>query len=120
MVDLRIDMVWTTCQNDTASTGFLHIFEDFFTLFHHFQTGHFLFFPGIGNSLAHFGFWYVKFFLEAFDQCQACLLLAAKGHERIDKTHLAGSDLVHIILDVFRIRGNDRTVVVVTGNSFLS
>ena len=57
MVDLRIDMVWTTCQNDTASTGFLHIFEDFFTLFHHFQTGHFLLFPGIGDSLAHFGFW---------------------------------------------------------------
>ncbi len=42
-------------------------------------------------------------------------LFSGQGKERIHKSNGRMSQLVHVVLDILRIRGNDRAVVVVVG-----
>ena len=33
MVDFRVNVIWTTGKDDTAFTGFIKVFDNFFTFF---------------------------------------------------------------------------------------
>ena len=39
----------------------------------------------------------------------------SKGHERIAESDLTAGDFLYVILDILRIRSNDRAVVMVVG-----
>ena len=113
MVDLRIKVVWTTCQNDTEHVMFINVSEGFFT----FCTHIFLDFLSLcvrsmygTSNLIHchiivLGHLTVHSLYESF--------LIVQCHKRSDECYVISLEFLHVVLDVLCIRSNDRTVVVI-------
>ena len=105
-------MVGSACQYDAALTGFLKVGKHFFTLFHHILAGNILFFPGQTCCFHNLCFGQLlKFLYKSFGN----RLQISKGHERIAENGFSAADFFHVVLDVFGIGGNNRTVIVIVG-----
>ena len=111
VVDLRIDVVGASRQNDSLDMVFLHEFKDFFALFADIYAGLLKLLPAglAGGADLLSGDIGAELSLHSFRDGAD----AGKGHERIAEFHFAVRDLLHVIADVFRIGGDDRAVVVV-------
>ena len=83
VIDFRINMVWTTGQHDTAAMVFFHIFQYFFALLLHLQTGHCKFFPAFGYGITYFGFRNMEFFLKTVYELFGKDFFVCKRHERV-------------------------------------
>ena len=113
VVDLRVYMVWTTGEYDTAAVVFFHPFDSFFAFFADVISFGFLFFPCSMSSSFDLCMWNLEFFAEFFHQTLCQHFFIGKCHKRIQETNLTGCDLIYVIFDILCIRGNDRAVVMV-------
>ena len=112
VIDLRVDMIGTTSQNDTALTGFFQIFQHLFALDLHIMAGSSQLFPaGFCSSSNLICGKLGKFFRQSI--CYGTRI--PEGHERIAENNLSAANFVYVIFNIFRIRGYDRTVVMVIG-----
>ena len=110
MVDLRVDMVWTACKNDASAACFFHIFQGLFPFSAYILTDSSHFLPGsMGSSLDLTG----RNILE--DLCQTFCndLFRGQGKEWVHELNGRIMKLIHIVFDIFCVRGNDGAVVVV-------
>ena len=115
VVDLRVNMIRAAAEYDSPPSGFFQVGEDFFALLFHIVAESVLFAPcGMGGT-AHFFFFDPVFRAKYFDKLVGKYFFGRKRHERIQETHLSLGNGVDVVLDVFRIRGHDRAVVVVVG-----
>ena len=112
MVDLVINVIRTTCKNDTVFAMFFQPCNGFFTFFVHGLTDPGQFRPSQFCSFFYFG---SRNFREGFDQLRSYRIYAGKCHKWIAEINVFTAQLFHVILDIFRIRGNDRAVVMVIG-----
>ena len=110
MVNLRVNMVRTACQNDTPAACLLQILKRLLTLFLNvlMYGSHFL--PCLVSGFLHLRFRDIR---ENLGQSFCNDLLRGQGQERIHKGNGRIVKLVHIVLDILCIRGNDGTVVMV-------
>ena len=110
MVDLRVDMVWTACKNDASVACFFHIFQCFFPFAAYIFTDSSHFRPGCMGC----GFYFIcRNILEDFCQTFGNDLFRGQGKERIHELNGRIMKFIHIVFDIFCIRGNDRAVVMV-------
>ena len=110
MMDFRINMVWTSCKDNTSSACFFQISKCLFTFFLHIFTCLCQFFPCCMCCCLYF---FCRNILKHLYQtvCKNCL--CGKCKERIHKGDLRVTKFIHVIFDIFRIGGNDRTVIMV-------
>ena len=113
MVDLRVQMIWTTSQNYAEHIVFINVSESFFALSTHILLDLLCLcvrrMYGAAD-LVHchiivLGHLTVHTFYESF--------LVVQGHKWSDECYVVSLELLHVVLDVLSIRSNDRTVVVV-------
>ena len=110
MVDLRVNMVWTACKDDSAASGFFQVLQSFLAFFLDVCMDSCKFFPGFMCGSFDFSSRNVR---EFFHKTVSQNLLGSKCQERIAEGDGRIVKFVHIVLDVFRIGSNDRAVVVV-------
>ena len=118
-MDLRVDVVGASCQNDTSSSCFFQVFQSsspfFSTSFrtaasssHAAWAASFTSWAGITRDLVY----------QAVGEDR----LGSEGKERIAEINGRISEFVHIVLDVLRIGGDNGAVIMIyrIRNSFLS
>ena len=110
MMDLRVYMVWTTSKNDSSSTGIFEVLKSLLAFFLHIFTRLCEFFPCRMGCCLYFLCRNIPKHLYQ-TVCQDCF--GRKRHKRVHKFDIRVFELIHIVLDVFRIRSNDRAVVMV-------
>ena len=110
VVDFRINMVWTACKNDSAAAGFFQVLQGFLPLFLDIRMYGCKFFPGLMGSSFDLG---SRNILEFFHKAVCQDILGSKCQERVAEGDGWITELVHIVLDIFRIGSNDRTVIMV-------
>ena len=112
MVDLRINMVRASGQHNTPPSGFLKIIQSFLPfLIHHFPGVIQLFPAGFGRS-DHF---FCRQIRKAFYQLFCYCIKIGKGDKRIIKADIFRPKILHIILDILCVGGDNRTIVMVLG-----
>ena len=112
MVNLRVNMIRTSGENNAVMMGFLHPFEDFPSLLAYFIADIRHLNPSGVAGLADLLFGNV---MEDLYQLVCQGLLRGHGQERIHEVDGRILQLVDVVLDVFGVRGNDRAVVVIYG-----
>ena len=110
MVDFRIRMVRTSCQNNSALVIFLHIFENFFPFLLHVSAGSAHFIPALLHGISDFS---RRNFPEFLNQGITDGVYTLKRHERIAEYNLASADFLHVIFNVLGIGGDNRAVIMV-------
>ena len=139
VVDLRIAVVGSAGQNDAPVTGFLHPFQGLLALFLHVVMGPLQLLPGRMGSGTDLCLGKVPFFELFPDPLQGQLalrpyriadlvrmdkdlhqlvcgdLLIGEGQEGLHEENAFGLQRLDIVLDVLRVGGHHRTVVVVAG-----
>ena len=113
MVDFRINVIWTSGKNYTTAAIFFHIFENFLALFLHLKTSHCQLFPCLRSCTANLWFWNIKFLPKHINKLLWENLFTWKGHKWIEETNLSICYFVHVILNILRVRSDDRAVIVV-------
>ncbi len=112
VVDLRVDMVGPAGKDDAPFVVLLQEAQDFFSLVPHILTCAGQLIPGRLGGVHHFR---DRQLLKLSGEGGSHCLQRTEGHERIAQYHFTPADLIHIVLDVFRVGGDDRAVVVVVG-----
>ena len=110
MVDLRINMVRTTCKNNSSSAGIFKILKSLLALRLYILTHLCKLFPCRMCCCFYF---ISRDILKHLYQtvCQNCL--RCKCHKRIHKPNIRVLEFIHVILDVFCIGSNDRAVIMI-------
>ena len=115
VVDFRVDMVRTSGQDDAPVAGLIQEPDRLLALFTHvFAAGCQLVPCGVDGG-ANLTVGEAELFAQLVDQAVGDGLLALQAEEGVDEVHLAVYDGVHVVLDVLRVGGDDRAVVVVVG-----
>ena len=110
VMDLRVDVVGASCQNDTSSSCFFQIFQSFLAFFLHIFSHSREFLPcGVGRFLYFLGGNIFKYFHQAVCKDR----LGSEGKERIAEINGRISEFVHIVLDVLRIGGDNGAVIMI-------
>ena len=112
MIDFRIQMIGPSCKDNTLCTRFFHIRKDFLTFSLNIFSGSGHFRPALFRRPEHFFFRQLGKF---FDQFLFGNFQISESHKWIAQDCFAAADFIHIILDVFRIGGDDRAVVMIAG-----
>ena len=112
VVNLRVDMVGTSCQYDAVASGLLQVFQCFFSLAHDIPPLILLLLPCQMGGFSDFLIGNVGKFR---NQTLRQNLFTGKGQEGIAKENGIIVQLVHVIFDIFRIGGNDGAVIMVDG-----
>ena len=112
VMDFRIDVVRTAGKHDASASVFFHILKRFLAFFLHIASCSAKLFPSGMNSSTDF---ILRQTGELFDKTIGKHLFTRKRKERIAERNGIVLQLVHVVFDIFRIRGNDRAVVVVDG-----
>ena len=112
VMDFRIDVVRTAGKHDASAAGFFHILKRFLAFFLHIASCSAKLFPSGMNSSTDF---ILRQTGELFDKTIGKHLFTRKRKERIAERNGIVLQLVHVVFDIFRIRGNDWAVVVVDG-----
>ena len=116
VVDLRIGMIGMSCQHDAAFSGLCQIVKRLLTLFLDVLSGVGKLFP---CSLCR-GADLTGRQLGKFPEQRLCHGVdVAEGHEGIPQLHLTARDFLHVVLDIFRVGGNNGTVVMVVCTLYL-
>ena len=110
VMNLRVNMVRTTSQNDAPAACLLQVLKCLLTFFLNvlMYGSHFL--PCLVSGFLHLRFRDIR---ENLSQSLCNDLFRGQGQERIHKGNGRIVKLVHIVLNILCIRGNDRAVVVV-------
>ena len=105
-------MVRAAGKDDALSTGFGHIFQYLFSFFLRICSNLLQFIPCmIYGSLDFRGRNFFKFLFQSV--CNG--FGRGKGHKRVAEYDLSFAYFLHVIFNIFRIGGYNRTVVVVIG-----
>ena len=112
MVNLIVNMIRTTGENNTMFTVCLQPGNGFFTFSIHSLTCLCQFLPSKLCSFFDLG---SRDLRKCFNQLRSYGVHTGESHERIAEINMFTAQFFHIILDIFRIRGNDRTVIMVIG-----
>ena len=109
-MNFRVDMVRTAGKYNTASSCLFQILNGLFALFLNIFTRLCQFFPGSMGCCFDL---FCRNIFKHFDKtvCKDCF--RRKCHERIHKFNARIFQFVHIVLDILRIRRDDRTVVMI-------
>ena len=111
-MNFRIDVIRTSCKNNTTFSCLLQILQSFFSFAANVISHVFQFFPCSMGCSGNLCFWNIcKFFYQTFGN--SCLV--GQSQERIFEHDGWIVEFVYIIFNILRIRGNNRTVVVVDG-----
>ena len=120
MVDLRINVVRTTCKDNAFLAGFLQILKNLFTLLLNIASRSILLIPRFLCSSENVLLRNIKFLLEFFYKLVCQDLLGSERHERIHELDVVLLQFFHVVLDVLCIGSYHRAVVMVacTGHFF--
>ena len=112
VIDLGVNVVGTSGEDDSVSAGLLQPFQRFFAFIVHCL-------PGPGKFLPAFLHRFLQLFLR--DRWKFRLqpgkqrFPAGKGEEGIAEYDVAAAEFINVIFDVFRIGSDDRAVVMIVG-----
>ena len=109
-MDLRVNMVRTACKDDTPAACLLQILKRLLAFFFNVLMYGIHFLPCLVSGFLHLGFRDIR---ENLSQSLCNDLFRGQGQERIHKGNGRIVKLVHIVLNILCIRGNDRAVVMV-------
>ena len=112
VIDFRVCVVRSACQNDTCHTFFTDIFQGFFTLFMHIAAEVIPFIPCRFCRIFYFcccAAFGNEFFCQSFYNS----LQIIEGQEGIHESDISFLQIFHIVFDIFVIGCNDRAVIVV-------
>ena len=110
MMDFRVDVIRTACKDDSSSSGILKVLKSLLALFLHIFTCLGKFFPCRMSCCLYF---LCRNILKYLYQTVCQDRFGRKCHKRIHKLDARIFELIHIVLDVFCIRSNDRAVIMV-------
>ena len=113
VVDLRIEMVRTSCENDALFAVLLGPFQIHLTVSFDVSLELSVFCPCDLHCLSDLLLGHAVFLEEAVEFSHHELIVVVRQERMIELRSVLLEDLVHVSCDHFRIRGNDRTVVVV-------
>ena len=112
MVDLRVNMIGPSGQNDAPFAGLLQILQHLLALFLHILSGAGKLLPGRFAGIGDFS---RRDFGKFLGQRLRNGVQVPEGHKGIAEGDLSACDFLHIVFDIFRIGGDNRTVVMVIG-----
>ncbi len=115
MVDFRVNVVRPAGQYDAPVTCLIQEFNCFFPLFAHVFPACFQLFPCLVNCILYIIFRNRKFPGQLFCQAFAENLFTLEGEEGMDKIYFPVHNRIHVVLNIFRIRGYNRAVVMIVG-----
>ena len=110
VIDLRIDVVRTSAEDDPVPAGLLKILNRLLAFFLNVASCCPKFRPSCSGSAAHFLF---RDRGENADQSFRQDLLIRKGKERVHEVYGRILEFLDVILDVFRVGSDNRAVIVV-------
>ena len=114
VVNLRIHMVGTSGKNNAVPVMLLQPCNGFLALFLHIPAAGQKLLPACMSSLLNFNGRNLIFPAEFYNQLLCQNLFTGKGKERIHKANMVFRQLLHIVFDVFCVRGNHGAVVMVS------
>ena len=119
MVDLRIDMIGATRQNNSLSALFFHIGKKLRSLFPDVLFCPHLFGKGQMYRPFYLPFGNVPFFLADCRQALDQRLLPFEGEEGMNIAHIPCKHILQIVPDIFGVGNDHRAVVLVLGTGVL-
>ena len=119
VVDLLVNMVWTSGQDDTLHMIVTEIFNRFFALIFHILTGFGKLIPGGFNRCLNFLRTDIRCLTKLLSHSLNNMFFIIQGKEGIHKLNMFGFQLLHIVFNIFRIRSNNWTVVMIIGTFHL-
>ena len=113
MVNLRVNVIWTSCQYNTSVSGLIQEFDNFLPFSTHIFTACCKFFPCCMDGRLDLLIGNIKFLSKFFHQAIGDRILAGKREEWVHKINFSIYNGINVILDIFGIRSNNRAVVMV-------
>ena len=110
VVDLRVNVVRTSCKDNSSSSCFLQILKSLLALFLNVLMYGIHFFPGFVSCCFHLSSRDIR---ENLSEALGHDFLGGQCQEWVHKGNGRIMKLVHVVLNVLCIGGNDRTVVMV-------
>ena len=110
VIDLRIDVVRSSGKHNAVSACLLQIGERLLTLLIHGIADMLHLFPACQRGGSDLVLWNLR---EYLDQLRRHGLKACQGKKRVAEINVRKAQFFHVVLDILRIGGDDRTVVVV-------
>ena len=115
MVDFFINVIWTSGQDNSLHMVIPQVFDRFLAFILHILTGFGKFRPGGVYGIFDFLRTDICSAAELFRHSLNNMFFIIQGEERIHKPDMFRSQFFHVVFYVFRIRSNDRTIVMVVG-----
>ena len=115
VVDLRVDVIGTACQNDATLAVLFHPVQRRLTGRTHVGLGLLLFGPCGLDRHAHLGLGNVPFLAALAHQLVGGDFFRGKGHEGTDVAHIPVGNGLHVVFQIFRIGHHDGAVEMVLG-----
>ena len=112
VIDLGVDMVRSAGQHNTAFVVCFHKPKDFFSLIPHVLSGMFQLCPGVLCCVDHRGDGQLG---KLSGESGGDRLQVAEGQEGVAEQDFSAADLLHVVLDIFRVGCDDGAVIVVVG-----
>ena len=113
MVNLRVNVIWTSCQYNTSVSCLIQEFDNFFPFSAHVFAACCKFFPCGMDGRLNLLIGNIKFLSKFFHQAIGDGILAGKREEWVHKINFPIYNCINVILNIFRIRSNNRAVVMV-------
>ena len=113
MIDLRVDVVRTSGQDDAPVAGLLQEPDGLFAFLSHILAACCQLRPGVVDGGCYLTVGEGEFPAQLFDEPVGDGLLALQVQKRMDEVYLAVYNGVHVVLDILRVGGDDGAVVVV-------
>ena len=113
MVNLRVNVIWTSCQYNTSVSGLIQEFDNFLPFSTHIFTACCKFFPCGMDGRLNFLIGNIKFLPKFFHQAIGDGILAGKREEWVHKINFPIYNGINVILNIFRIRSYNWAVVMV-------
>ena len=115
VVDLRINVIGTACENNAAAMRGLHLFQHAGALLTDVLFGAELLRPGAVCSFPDIGFRNLPVLGKERDETVGGSLLIGHGDERPKITDILIRHVLHVVLEILRIGNDNGTVEVVLG-----
>ena len=113
VMDFRVHMVRSACEHNAPAAVVLHPLQDSPALFADVLLGPAFLFPGQVHGPADFVLGNFPFPGAQPDQAVCGCFFIGKGDKRANIPDLLFPDIVHIVLEVFRVRADNRAVEVI-------
>ena len=110
VIDLGVNMVGASCENNSVASGFLQIFQSFLALLIHRFSCARQFVPARPGGSCHFSGGNIR---KRILQTARYRIQIRKSNERIFEPDMFCAEAFHVVFNIFRIGSDDRAVVVV-------